>query len=97
MEQFSLEKWLQDKSRKVVTRHGRPVTIVCPKSPYDTIVGFCGEDQYPDLWDLNGKFLKDRDSNFDLFFADEEKANKILDELKSYLKNTPKEQVEKDF
>lgn len=74
MEKFSLEEWLKNKSRKVVTRHGRPVTIVCPKSPYDTIVGFCGEDQYPDLWDLNGKFLKDRDSNFDLFFADEKES-----------------------
>lgn len=29
MKQFNLEEWLQDKSRKVVTRNGRPVRIVC--------------------------------------------------------------------
>lgn len=29
MEQFSLDKWLKDKSRKVVTRDGRKVRIIC--------------------------------------------------------------------
>lgn len=29
MERFSLEKWLEDKSRKVVTRDGRAVRIIC--------------------------------------------------------------------
>jgi len=29
MEQFSLEKWLQDKSRKIRTRDGRAVRILC--------------------------------------------------------------------
>lgn len=29
MEQFNLDKWLKDKSRKVVTRDGKPVRIVC--------------------------------------------------------------------
>lgn len=87
-QQFNLSLWLQDKSRKVVTRNGRSVTIVCPKSPYDTIVGFCGKDEYPDLWDLNGKFLQDRDSDFDLFFAEEEEGltefEKAVDNIINY-------------
>lgn len=29
MEQFSLEKYLKDPDRKVVTREGRPVRIIC--------------------------------------------------------------------
>lgn len=29
MEQFNLDIWLQDRSRKIVTRDGRPVRIVC--------------------------------------------------------------------
>ena len=33
MEQFSLEKWLQDKNRKVVTRDGREVRIICWDAP----------------------------------------------------------------
>lgn len=35
--------------------------------------------------------------DLDLFFADDENTNKILDELKSYFEKTPKEQVEKDW
>lgn len=29
MQQFNLDTWLQDKSRKVVTRDGRSVRIIC--------------------------------------------------------------------
>lgn len=78
MEQFSLEKWLQDKSRKIVTRRGNPVRIICTDRKY-------GEDELPIVFleeCLNGEFLlactKDGrgdyhyDSQYDLFFADEE-------------------------
>ena len=37
------------------------------------------------------------DGELDLFFAGEGKVNIIIDELKSYLEKTPKEQVDKDW
>lgn len=105
MEQFSLEKYLENTSRKVVTRDGRPVRIVCwdvkglfpilglivGNGERDTKVG----EEYPCCYKVD-RTCPVSDS-YDLFFADEKKTDKILDELKSYLKNTPKEQVEKDW
>ena len=98
MEQFNLDIWLQDRSRKVVTRDGMPVRIVCWDSPNKEfpIVGFVERDLF--TW-ADGKVIyggECEDKN-DLFFADEKELNSIIDELKFYLKNTPKEQVEKDW
>jgi len=95
MEKFSLNKWLQDKSRKVIDDNGFPVEII----KWDA------NENYPVvLLDHNGiaynvsvDGMYDSDPNHGLFFADEEKPNKILDELKSYLEKTPKEQIEKDW
>ncbi len=75
MEQFSLDKWLQDKSRKVVTRDGRKVRILCID---------CGvRESEPILVEItcsrNAKVLEyynidgtTQDKNLNLFFADEE-------------------------
>lgn len=77
MEQFSLEKWLKENSRKVVTRRGNPVRIICTDRKH-------GEDELPIVFleeCLNGEFLltcrKDGrsdnyDTQYDLFFADKE-------------------------
>ena len=101
MEQFNLEKYLENPSHnKVVTRDGRSVRIVCWDSPNKAfpIVGFVDNSPTVFVWDNYGYSRAGHvESKNDLFFADEEKTNKILDELKSYLKNTPKEQVEKDW
>lgn len=76
MKQFLLEKWLQDKSRKVVTRDGREVRILCID---------CGvRESQPILVEIicsrNAKVLEyynidgtTQDKNLNLFFADEEK------------------------
>ena len=97
MQQFDLSVWLKDKSRKIVTRDGRPVRIVCWDAPTrNPIYGFVEGDYGITSWRKDGRFCNLID-NVDLFFADEEKCNKILNELKSYLKSTPKEQVEKDW
>ena len=76
MEQFNLEEWLQDKSRKICTRDGRPVRIACTDSPilHHRIVGFVECDLF--TWTDDGKVIyggKCEDKN-DLFFADEEDA-----------------------
>ena len=80
MEQFDLEKWLQDKSRKVVTRDGRPVRILCTDAKAKD--GCCiiaaietdGEEEgYQFYKDGRAYFSKSCiEDCADLFFADEE-------------------------
>lgn len=99
MEQFSLEKWLQDKSRKVVTRRRNPVRIICTDRKH-------GEDDLPIVFleeCLNGEFLltcrKDGrsdtyDTQYDLFFADEEEEltefeEELLTMIKSWKDGNP--------
>lgn len=76
MERFSLYKWLQDKSRKVFTRDGRLVRIICTdrKARSGNIVGLVGEDEsiiY--VWQNDGTHAVSGIDANDLFFADEEK------------------------
>ena len=76
MEQFSLEKYLANPSRKVVTRDGRKVTrILCTdargKYPIVALIGIAGEERVYSFikngcWDTNGG-----ESVNDLFFAPE--------------------------
>ena len=87
MEQFSLDKWLKDKSRKVVTRRGNPVRIICTDRKH-------GEDDLPIVFleeNNGGEFLltcrndgrcDNYDTQYDLFFADEgEKLTEFEKEL----------------
>lgn len=81
MEQFSLDKWLQDKSRKVTTRLGnREVRIICcdrknnNNRPIITLMIDPDGNEYTTFHTKNGfvdeteKYIDKRD----LFFADEE-------------------------
>ena len=80
MKQFDLSVWLKDKSRKVVTRDGRPVRIVCwdRNTKYWKIVGLVtspdGSTENPFTYDVNGNESDGclHDNRNDLFFADEE-------------------------
>jgi hypothetical protein len=75
MEQFNLDKWLQDKSRKVVTRDGREVRIICWDSPNKTfpIVGFVNNEEEIFAWDYFGYCREGHiETDVDLFFADDE-------------------------
>jgi hypothetical protein len=76
MEQFSLDKWLQDKSRKVVTRDGRPVRIVCydmkSVSPIIGVILHRLGGEFERNYATNGRFSTQNESEYDLFFADEE-------------------------
>lgn len=76
MEQFSLEKYLANPSRKVVTRDGRPVRILCTdrKSYNVEIVGLIMNDNRKEsvfTWTQQGKQYLDMDTPNDLFFAPE--------------------------
>lgn len=77
MEQFSLEKWLKNSSRKVVTRDGREVEILKTDfRGYKQIVGVIknsDKDDEVEQWDRQGSFRGlFGESKCDLFFADKE-------------------------
>lgn len=90
MEQFNLEKWLKDKSLKVVTRRGNSVRIICTDRKH-------GEDELPIVFleeNNGGEFLltcrKDGrsdnyDTQYDLFFADEEEELTEFEKMLRYV------------
>ena len=75
MEQFSLEKYLANPSRRVVTRDGRRARIVCTDKrnenyPIISLIEYeWGEVDY--FHTKDGKTLKGKDGCADLFFAPE--------------------------
>ena len=76
MEQFSLEKYLANPSRKVVTRDGKNVRIICTDRKLDSkeVVGLTMNNDGTEgllSWSKQGKSLSLNDSSFDLFFAPE--------------------------
>lgn len=76
MEQFNLEKYIANPSRKVVTRDGCPVRILCTdkKSYNEQIVGLImGNNgmEFISTWTQQGKSFFNSDTPNDLFFAPE--------------------------
>ena len=80
MEEFSLEKYLKNPNRKIVTRDGRSVRIVCtdrnlerlPADNYDyPIVALVQGEFREDVlcYTENGSFLPGSKEPEDLFFA----------------------------
>lgn len=97
MEQFNLEKYLENPSRKVVTRDGREVEIFYYNADKTLLVGRISPTEIHQYTKDGFQYEDMCQAKNDLFFVDEEKLNRIIDELKSYLEKTPKEQVEKDW
>ena len=76
MEKFNLKKYLANPSRKVVTRDGCPVRILCTdkKSYNEQIVGLIMGDngmEFISTWTQQGKSFFNSDTPNDLFFAPE--------------------------
>ena len=76
MEKFNLEKYLANPSRKVVTRDGKNVRILCTDRKLDSkeVVGLTMNNDGTEgllSWSKQGKSLSLNDSSFDLFFAPE--------------------------
>ena len=74
MKQFNLNEWLVSKSsRKVVTRDGRNVRIVCWDAPEHIpyIYGFIEGDNGITNWHKDGMWAN-KESICDLFFTDDE-------------------------
>ena len=73
MKAFNLEKYLKNPSKKVVTRDGRDVRIICTdfdNSDFPVIAGIKGS-MWPDCFTANGFMIKGDEHPADLFFAPE--------------------------
>ena len=73
MKPFSLEEYLKNPSRKVVTRENMPVRILCTDAngsyPVVGLILYNGED-VPENYTENGRYYSNnQDSVNDLFFA----------------------------
>ena len=72
MKQFSLEEYLKNPNRKVVTRDGRNVKIHCTDYTDDSLIIAKIEGlDYSTSFLSNGKFLNKEESINDLFFDTE--------------------------
>ena len=78
MEQFSLEKYLENPNRKVITRDGRSVRIICTDAkgdyPVVALVEIYNGAENVFRLEENGHFYYDTEDSRDLFFAPEKKS-----------------------
>ena len=76
MEQFSLEKYLENPSRKIMTREGKPARIICTdakfeKYPVLALITKKDGQEFLATLDTSGKYCSGYNSHLDLFFAPE--------------------------
>lgn len=76
MEKFNLEKYLANPSRKVVTRDGRKVRIICTDMNYKNhpivaLIAHYNDTENVYTYTKDGEFEVDYSSKHDLFFAPE--------------------------
>ena len=78
MEQFSVEKYLENPNRKVVTRDGRSVRIICTDAkgdyPVVALVEIYNGAENVFRLEENGHFYYDTEDSRDLFFAPVKKS-----------------------
>ena len=80
MEQFSLQKYLENPSRKVVTRSGNPVRIICTDANrFFPIVALIEENGQDSIFCYlsDGVYIEGKQDSLDLFFGTEK--NKMFD------------------
>ena len=75
MKQFNLEEYRKNPSRKIVTRDGRPVRIICTdkENAYYPIVALV-KILYCEMtieWTPNGEYEQNTEAKWDIFFAPE--------------------------
>ena len=72
MKQFNLEEYLKNPLRKVVTRDGRNVKILCTNfTKAQHIIAQIEGNDYSTAFHKDGIFVNGFESNYDLFFAPE--------------------------
>ena len=91
MEQFSLEKYLENPSRKVITRDGRKARIICTdaKNNYPIVALIeapNGRERQPCGYNEDGTYVAGEELSCDLFFASEKHEGwvNVYKEDKSY-------------
>ena len=81
MEQFSLEKYLENPSRKIVTREGKPARIICTdvKGASYSVLALVDKGDYegPTLYTKKGEYNLGTECSYDLFFAPEKEEGWI--------------------
>lgn len=80
MEQFSLTAYLKNPKRKIVTRGGRAVRIICTDAKRDfPLIALIEKDnsELPVSYTQRGTVYEWRESDCDLFFAPEKKEGWI--------------------
>lgn len=81
MRPFNLGEYLKDPSKRVITRDGREVRIICTDKldewyPICALIKDGGEEQCI-TFTIDGKLLEDSNEKEDLFFASEKKEGWI--------------------
>ena len=75
MKEFSLEEYLKNPDREVVTRDGRKVRIICTDrkgaTPIIALVNDGLSEELGHAFYSDGKIFSDEDNELDLFFAPE--------------------------
>ena len=73
MKRFSLDEYLKNPSKKVVTRDGRDVRIICTDFDNPNYPGICEikGSKWPYSFATNGELIKGKKLSCDLFFAPE--------------------------
>ena len=94
MKQFNLEEYLANPSRKVVTRDGRDVRIICTDFDNPNYPGICEikGSKWPYSFATNGELIKGKKLSGDLFFATEKHEgwlNIYRSESGFYLRGNP--------
>ena len=79
MKQFNLEEYLNNTSRKIVTRDGRDVRIICTdfNNPDFPVIGEIKDYKWPLSFTINGETIKGRQLSNDLFFVSKKKERWI--------------------
>lgn len=104
MEQFDLDKYLKNPNRKIVTRSGSSVRIICTDRfdcdfPIVTLMNN-GECEIIISYRRNGKLSTHKESKYDLFFAPEKEIkwlNIYKDANGEYYSGSPFETEEEAF
>ena len=94
MKQFSLEEYTKNPNRKVVTRDGRDVRIICTDFDNPNYPGICEikGSKWPYNFTTNGELTKGEKLSGDLFFAPEKHEgwiNIYRSESGFYLRGNP--------
>ena len=85
MEQFNLEEYLANPSRKVVTRDGRSVKIHCTNYiGAQKIIAQVEGNDYSSAFSNDGRFIVCEESRCDLFFAEKQEGWINIYKARSY-------------